>query len=128
MPCLRLGSILETPMELITPELRELLLANGEASRDNRHFDPFPVIKWFNPCGAATWLITELDPDDEDRAYGLCDLGMGTPEPGPVSLRELKSIRLMGGALGIERDLYWKANKPLSEYARLARRAGRIVD
>ncbi|GER21438.1 MULTISPECIES: DUF2958 domain-containing protein [Variovorax] len=45
-------------MELITPELRELLLANGEASRDNRHFDPFPVIKWFNPCGAATWLIT----------------------------------------------------------------------
>ncbi|GER21436.1 DUF2958 domain-containing protein [Variovorax boronicumulans] len=73
-------------------------------------------------------LPDELDPDDEDRAYGLCDLGMGTPEPGPVSLRELKSIRLMGGALGIERDLYWKANKPLSEYARLARRAGRIVD
>ncbi|WP_440532370.1 DUF2958 domain-containing protein [Variovorax sp. YR566] len=115
-------------MELITPELRRLLLANGEASRDNPRFDPPPVVKWFNPCGAATWLITELDPDDEDLAYGLGDLGMGMPETGHVSVQELMSIRLMGGALGIERDLYWKANKPLSEYARLARLAGRIVD
>ncbi|MDR6522174.1 hypothetical protein J2789_004864 [Variovorax paradoxus] len=115
-------------MELITPELRQLLLANGAASRDNPHFDPHPVVKWFNPCGAATWLITELDPGDEDLAYGLCDLGLGTPEIGVVSVRELYSIRLMGGALGVERDLHWKANKPLSEYARLARLAGRIVD
>lgn len=115
-------------MELITPELRWLLLANGEASRDNPHFDPHPMVKWFNPCGAATWLVAELNPDDEDQAYGLCDLGMGMPERGHVSVRELMSIRLMGGALGIERDLHWTANKPLSEYARLARLAGRIVD
>lgn len=53
---------------------------------------------------------------------------MGAPAPGHVSARGLMSIRLLGGTLGIERDLYWKANKPLSEYARLARRAGRIVD
>jgi hypothetical protein len=116
-------------MELITPELRQLLLANGQASRDNPHFDPHPVVKWFNPCGAATWLISELDPDDEDTAYGLADLGpgLGYPELGHVSVRELTSIRLMRGALGIERDMYWKADKPLSEYARLARLAGRIV-
>nr|WP_145762052.1 DUF2958 domain-containing protein [Variovorax paradoxus] len=115
-------------VDLITPELRQQLLANGEASRDNPRFDPHPVVKWFNPCGAAVWLITELDPGNEDLAYGLCDLGLGTPEIGVVSVRELYSIRLMGGALGVERDLYWKANRPLSEYARLARLAGRIVD
>ena len=115
-------------MELITPELRQRLLVNGEASRDNPHFDPHPVVKWFNLCGAATWLITELDPNDEDTAYGLGDLGTGTPELGHVSVRELTSIRLMRGTLGIERDLHWKANKPLSAYARLARLAGRIVD
>jgi hypothetical protein len=45
-----------------------------------------------------------------------------------VSVHELMSIRLMRGTLGIERDLHWKANKPLSAYARLARLAGRIVD
>lgn len=89
-------------MDLITPEQRILLLANGRTARDNPHFDPWPVLKWFNPCGTATWLITELDPDDEDLAYGLCDLG-------------------------IERDLHWRADKPISAYARLARAAGRIV-
>lgn len=115
-------------MDLITPELRQQLLANGEASRDNPHFDPHPVVKWFSPCGAATWLITELDLEDEDNAYGLCDLGMGSPEIGHVLVSELTSIRLLRGTLGVERDLHWKANKPLSAYARLARLAGRIVD
>jgi len=115
-------------LDLITPELRQQLLTDGEASRDNPHFDPYPVVKWFSPCGAATWLITELDPNDNDAAYGLGDLGMGSPELGHVSVRELTSIRLVRGTLGIERDLHWKADKPLSMYARLARLAGRIVD
>lgn len=114
-------------MDLITPELRECLLANGRAARDNPDFDPFPVLKWFNPCGAATWLITELDPNNEDLAYGLAHLGMGCPEVGHVSVRELASIRLMRGALGIERDLHWRPDRPLSVYARLAMAAGRIV-
>ena len=114
-------------MDLITPEWRILLLANGHTARDTPHFDPQPLLKWFNPCGAATWLITELDPDDEDLAWGLCDLGLGSPETGHVSVRELSSIRLMRGALGIERDLHWRADKPLSAYVRLARAAGHIV-
>jgi hypothetical protein len=72
-------------------------------------------------------LPDELDPDDEDLAWGLCDLGLGSPETGHVSVRELASIRLMRGALGIERDLHWRADKPLSACLRLARAAGRIV-
>ena len=95
-------------MDLITPELRVQLLANARAALESPHFDPLPVVKWFNPCGAATWLITELDPDDEDRAYGLCDLGLGSPELGYVSVSALQSIRLLDGTLGIERDLYWR--------------------
>ena len=114
-------------MDLITAERRILLLANGHNARDNPHFAPWPVLKWFNPCGAATWLITELDPDDEDVAYGLADLGFSCAELGHVSVRELSSIRLMRGALGIKRDLSWRADKSLSAYARLARAAGRIV-
>ena len=42
-------------MDLLTPELREQLLANGR-NRDGNHV---PVVKWFNPAGAATWLITD---------------------------------------------------------------------
>jgi hypothetical protein len=43
-----------------------------------------------------------------------------------VSLAELREIRLLGGALGIERDEHFKATKTLSEYAAAARVAGRI--
>jgi len=111
---------------LITAEQRIVLLANGSASLENPDFDPAPVVKLFTPDGGATWLLTELDPDDHDHAFGLCDLGLGMPELGWVSLNELASVR---GGLGlpIERDLSFRGEKRLSAYARDARLAGRIV-
>ena len=33
------------------------------------------------------------DPDDEDTAFGLCDLGLGRPEVGQVSLSALAAPR-----------------------------------
>ncbi len=112
--------------DLITDEQRALLLANGRESLENPNFDPVPVVKLFTPDGGATWLLTEIDPDDHDHALGLCDLGLGTPEIGWVSLSELASVR---GRLGlpVERDLYFRAEKRLSGYASDARLAGRIV-
>lgn len=62
---------------LITSEQRTLMLANGARSAAGEEIDPFPVVKLFTPDGGATWLLTELDPDDPDIAFGLCDLGMG---------------------------------------------------
>ncbi|WP_186139505.1 DUF2958 domain-containing protein [Burkholderia gladioli] len=112
--------------KLITDEQRFLLLANGRESLQNSGFDPAPVVKLFTPDAGATWLLTEIDPDDHDLAFGLCDLGMGMPELGWVSLQELATVR---GKLGlpIERDLYFRAEKRLSAYAREARHAGRII-
>lgn len=113
-------------MNLISNELRSQLLANGRQSLVNEGFDPPPVVKLFTPDAGATWLLTEIDPDDEDHAFGLCDLGLGFPELGYVSLAELMSVR---GRLGlpVERDLHFRATKPISAYAREARLAGRIV-
>lgn len=111
---------------LITDEQRFLMLANGRESLQNADFDPAPVVKLFTPDAGATWLLTEIDPDDHDHAFGLCDLGMGMPELGWVSLQELATVR---GKLGlpIERDLHFRAEKRLSAYAREAWHAGRIV-
>ena len=109
-------------MQLITAEIRKILLANG-AQRDGDHV---PVVKFFNPTGAATWLITEMDPEEPDILFGLCDLGLGFPELGPVSLAELESVRGRLG-LGIERDLYFTACYPLSVYAEAARLQGGIT-
>mmetsp|Transcript_42350 Transcript_42350/g.99631 ORF Transcript_42350/g.99631 Transcript_42350/m.99631 type:complete len:157 (-) Transcript_42350:387-857(-) len=110
----------------ITDEQRIVLLANGRESLENPDFDPAPVVKLFTPDAGATWLLTEIDPDDHDHAFGLCDLGLGMPEIGWVSLSELATVR---GRLGlpVERDLHFRAEKRLSAYARDARLAGRVV-
>jgi hypothetical protein len=85
-----------------------------------------PVVKLFTPDGSATWLISESDPDDPDRLFGLCDLGFGYPELGYVSLAEIAELRGKMG-LPVERDQAFVANKPLSVYADEARAAGRIT-
>jgi len=112
-------------MELLTKALRQALLANG-AHRDGLDRDPVPVVKFFNPCGAATWLATELDADG-DTLFGLADLGFGCPELGRFSLAELASVRGRFG-LGIERDLHFSTGHRLSEWAEAARRAGSIME
>lgn len=111
---------------LITDEQLAQLLVNGRCSIEAADFDPAPVVKLFTPDAGATWLLTEIDPDDHDRAFGLCDLGLGSPELGDVSLAELHALR---GRLGLplERDLHFKAVKPISAYAHEARLAGRIT-
>lgn len=49
----------------------------SKSGEDTADFSP--VVKLFCPWSGATWLLTELDPDDPDIAFGLCDLGMGSP-------------------------------------------------
>lgn len=111
-------------MALITESQRTQLITNGLDDRKER--DPKPVVKLFTPDANATWLLTEIVPWEPDIAFGLCDPGLGFPELGYVSLKELEAVR---GPLGmpIERDLYFAADRPLSAYAEQARRAGRIV-
>lgn len=111
---------------LFTEDQRLTLLANGLRSSWDDHFDPPPVVKLFTPDASCTWLLSELDPTDDDRAFGLCDLGLGCPELGYVSVTELANVR---GRLGlpVERDQHFRADKPLSAYAAEARSNGRIL-
>ncbi|WEX85808.1 DUF2958 domain-containing protein [Sinorhizobium garamanticum] len=107
-------------MILLTPELRERLLANGS----NPDTDHIPVVKFFNPLGAATWLATELDADN-DTLFGLADLGFGCPELGSFSFSEIASLRLSLG-MGIERDILFEGKFPISAWAEAARETGSI--
>ena len=105
---------------------RAALMANGRKTRDGIDHDPMPVVKLFTPDGACTWLLSELDPDQPDLAFGLCDLGLGYPELGTVSLGELEALR---GPLGlpIECDLHFHPDKTLGAYADAAIDAGRVI-
>ena len=106
-----------------TSALWKQALRNG--SIDNLLGHP-PVVKLFQPDGAATWLICGVDPRDADLAFGLCDLGLGFPELGYVRLSELAELR---GHLGlpVERDRYAALDKPLKHYADLADTERRII-
>lgn len=105
-------------MILLIPEHRDQLLANAARSG----VDHVPVVKFFNPLGAGVWLGTELD-EDGDIMFGLADLGY--PELGYWSLSEMQSVRLPFG-VGIERDLLFTGDFPISVWAEAARSAGGI--
>jgi hypothetical protein len=118
-------------MKLLLDDHIEELLKSSTANRllrdnDRPEEDFKPVVKLFCPWGGATWLLTELDPDDADTAFGLCDLGTGFAELGNVSIAEILSIAGLGG-LRVERDIHFTANKSLSAYAEEARLHQRIV-
>lgn len=116
-------------MKLFTKEITSQLLANGRQQQPVRgtddEIDFEPVVKLFTPWGNATWLLTEIDSEEPDLAFGLCDLGMGFPELGSVSITELTSIAGLFG-LKIERDLHFTAKRTLSAYAEEASRISRI--
>jgi hypothetical protein len=125
-------------MILLPPELRAALRANAAArhaaERDERpEPNPLPLLKLFNPLGAATWIATELYADG-DTLFGLADLGFGCPELGTFSLSEIASVRLPFGlgpssrlGTGIERDVGFTTDQPLSVWVAMARRTGSLL-
>ncbi len=112
-------------MKLLTALQRKKLIENFHKSEANDNaIDHSPVVKMFNPCGSATWLFHEMNPDG-DLLFGLCDLGMGSPEIGHVSLAELEAIELPLG-MKIERDRHFKSNVSITEWAVESREQGHI--
>lgn len=109
-------------VNLIPSQLRARLLANGARTANDEDHDPYPVVRLFVVDGPASWLLTELDPDDPDLAYGLCDLGLGTPTLDYVRLSDLASV----AGEQIRCDTDFAARQPLSIYLREAREAGAI--
>lgn len=108
--------------QLISSELHARLLANGERSAREQDHDPMPVVKLLAPGANAMWLLTELDPDDPDLAYGVCDLGLGTPKLEYVRLSELAALP----GQSVQCDTAFVADRPLSAYLRDAQALGSI--
>ncbi len=67
-------------MQILTQDLREKLLANGRQQQPlrgtEREIDFVPVVKLLTPDAGATWLRTEIDPDDPDLALVFVTLGL----------------------------------------------------
>lgn len=105
-------------MSPFTYEQYQQLLKNG--SRSNRDQDHFPVAKLILPHTNCCWLLSEIDPDESNIAFGLADLGHGFPEMGYISLSEIFNLRTSLNLVAMVCPGF-KGEYPLSVYARAAR-------
>ena len=106
-------------MKLMTKALEKRFEKFPLYSQEGKSEDETVVVaKFFNPCGAGTWLITEgsLEEDGDWLLFGIVNLGYGW-EWGNVLLSELASLKGPFG-LGIERDLYLPTGMTVGEYLR----------
>lgn len=91
-------------MQLLTEELISKFEAHPFHSQEEKGFEAQVLVKYFNPMGAGTWLITEAEREGDNwRLFGYCHLSEW--EWGYVMLSDLQEVRLPFG-LTIERDLY----------------------
>ena len=96
-------------MKLMTKELEEKFKKYPLYSQDGKGKDTEIVVKYFNPYGRGTWLITEGEQQEDGDwlFFGYCHIFCW--EWGYVSLSELESVGY------IERDLGLKDNTKIMD-------------
>lgn len=103
-------------MKLMTKELEKKFEQFPLYSQDGKGLDAKVVVKYFNPTGSGTWLITEGEKQKNGDwlFFGYCHIFEW--EWGYVTLNELQDFRGQFG-LGIERDLYLSKNSTVKNCA-----------
>ena len=56
-------------MKLMTKEIEDKLAKSPIGSTDARGKDSEVIVKYFNPIGAGTWLITEGEKQEDGYCY-----------------------------------------------------------
>jgi hypothetical protein len=108
-------------MAMQISDVRALLAANRKQVKIGS--EERPAVRLFTPLSRGVWLLSQIDANDLDKAFGLCDNGDGHPVLACVSLKDLFS---RFGHMSVRWDASFQANQPLSVYAAKARSAGRI--
>lgn len=95
-------------MKLMTKEIEKNLPAIG--STEGQGTNAKVIVKYFNPYGMGTWLITEGEKQEDGDwlLYGYCNIYEW--EWGYVMLSDIinTKVRVFGAELSLERDLYSK--------------------
>ena len=101
-------------MKLTTKAILNKFKSHPLCSQSGKEMDAEVLVKYFNPCGSGTWLITEAEQQEDGDwlLYGYCHIFEW--EWGTVLLSELQNMRLPYG-LTIERDIY-SSGKYVEDY------------
>lgn len=97
-------------MKLMTKEVEKKFEQYPLGSQDGKGEDAEIIVKFFNPFGAGTWLITEGEKQEDGNwlLFGYCHIFEW--EWGYVALNELQELGI------IERDLYLDESTTVAEY------------
>lgn len=101
-------------MKLMTEEIKKELLKYGIDGQEDDGIHSVVIVKYFNPYGLGTWLITggeEMDNGDW-LLYGFVSVMYN--EWGYVLLSDLESVKVNGCKI-IERDRYVKPGTTVAE-------------
>jgi hypothetical protein len=99
--------------KLITKAIEKLAARYPLYSQENAN-DPQVIVKFFDPTGSATWLITEADLE-KGLLFGYATMDGKTWEFGYASLQEIQSVTCRYG-LKIEREAHTKYPQALSNF------------
>jgi len=115
-------------MSMIPEEIRIKMIQNALEVQEGIAKDHAPEVKLFTKYGKGIWLLSELD-QANNIAFGLCDLGQGTPELSYVSISDLESIKHARLKIRmIEPDKLFAAKYPMSVYLKAAKANKRITE
>ena len=107
-------------MKLWTKEIERKSEQFPIGSQDGKGLDATVFVKFFNPYGTGSWLITESEKqeDGDYLLFGYCHLFEW--EWGYVLLSEILNtkVNVFGCQMPLERDLYIGDNATVRELAR----------
>ena len=95
-------------MKLLTKEIISKFESHPIGSQDGKGLEAEVLVKYFNPCGSGTWLITEAEKQEDGDWLLFGYIHIHEWEWGYVLLSELLNLRLPFG-MAIERDIYSSA-------------------
>lgn len=102
-------------MKLLTKEIIKKLRKYPLGSQEGLGLNAKVLVKFFNPVGRGTWLVTEAEeqPDGDWLFFRYCHIF--EEEWGEFLLSDLTSVKLPFG-MGIERDIYAAEGKKVADY------------
>jgi len=105
-------------VKLLTKEIERRFEKFPPYSQDGKGREAEVLVKYFNPTGVGTWIVTEAEKQEDGDwwLYGLCELGHGY-EWGPILLSTLQNFVGRFG-LGIERDIYVVKGQKVKDFVR----------
>lgn len=95
-------------MKLMTKEIEKELEKNPLCSHDGEGDEAKVIVKYFNPYGLGTWLITEGEKQKDGDWLLFGKMNIYEWEWGYVLLSELENVRVnvFGMDMKLERDMY----------------------